>query len=60
MIKTIDMKNLKKLSRKEQQKINGGGLIKKCQTHSQCGFGECCDGGICLPSPYPLCGPILE
>ncbi|WP_223607226.1 hypothetical protein [Chryseobacterium sp. OSA05B] len=54
------MKNLKKLTREEQQNINGSGMIKKCQTHSQCGFGECCDSGMCLPSPYPMCGPILE
>lgn len=54
------MKNLKKLNRKEQQNINGGGMIKKCQLHTQCGFGEFCDGGMCLPSPYPLCGPIPE
>jgi len=54
------MRNLKKLTRKQQQQIDGGQLIRKCQDHSQCRFGECCDGGMCMPSPYPLCGPILE
>lgn len=54
------MKNLKKLTRKEQQRINGGSPPRKCQIHEQCIFGECCDGGMCMPSPYPLCGPILE
>ncbi|SHM22737.1 hypothetical protein SAMN05444360_10997 [Chryseobacterium carnipullorum] len=55
------MKNLKKLNRKQKQEIQGGGMIKKCQIHNHCGFQECCDGGMCMPSPYyPLCGPILE
>lgn len=54
------MKNLKKINRKGLQEIHGGGPARKCQVHTQCRFGECCEGGICLPSPYPLCGPILE
>ncbi|SHF30425.1 bacteriocin-like protein [Chryseobacterium vrystaatense] len=55
------MKNLKKLTRKEQQKINGGGPIRKCHDHPECGYQECCEGGMCRPSLfYPMCGPILE
>ncbi|MCS3529585.1 hypothetical protein [Chryseobacterium sp. JUb7] len=38
--------NLKKLSRKAQQLINGGSL-KKCKDHSQCSIGWCC-GGTCV------------
>ncbi|SHH60702.1 bacteriocin-like protein [Chryseobacterium oranimense] len=53
------MKNLKKLTRKEQKTIKGG-IIQTCRDHSQCDFGECCEGKMCVPSPYPLCGPILE
>lgn len=40
------MKNLKKLSRKDQQQINGGG-ITLCKTDSQCVYGSCCNG-VCM------------
>ncbi|WP_326982712.1 hypothetical protein VUJ46_21570 [Chryseobacterium sp. MYb264] len=40
------MKNLKKLSRKDQQLINGGAL-KKCKSNSECVYGWCC-GGTCM------------
>ncbi|WP_294304447.1 hypothetical protein [uncultured Chryseobacterium sp.] len=36
------MKNLKKLTRKEQEKINGG-TLQKCTDHSQCYVGWCCN-----------------
>ncbi|WP_449387994.1 bacteriocin-like protein [Chryseobacterium lineare] len=36
------MKNLKKLTRKQQEKINGAAL-KKCTSHSQCVIGWCCN-----------------
>ncbi|WP_390453791.1 bacteriocin-like protein [Chryseobacterium sp. Alg-005] len=52
--------NLKKLSRQEQKEINGGGPIRKCTDSSQCWAGECCSGGMCIASPYPICEPILE
>ncbi|WP_410492736.1 hypothetical protein [Chryseobacterium sp. BLS98] len=48
------------MTRKEQQRINGGNPARKCLIHEQCRFGECCEGGTCMPSQYPLCGPILE
>lgn len=45
------MKNLKKLTRKEQQRINGGNPARKCLIHEQCRFGECCEGGpVCPPN----------
>ncbi|WP_410494141.1 bacteriocin-like protein [Chryseobacterium shigense] len=54
------MKNLKKLSRKQQKTIKGSGIERRCDTSSQCWPGECCEGKTCLPSPYPLCGPIQD
>ncbi|MGG5210225.1 bacteriocin-like protein [Chryseobacterium sp. MIQD13] len=56
----INMKksNLKKLSRKEQKTIKGSGIVRKCSTSSQCWPGECCDGGSCIASPYPMCEPL--
>lgn len=41
------MKNLKKLTRKQQEAINGG-AITKCRTHSDCVIGWCCNM-MCAP-----------
>lgn len=41
------MKNLKKLTRKEQEKINGAGLAR-CTSHGQCFGGWCCNR-MCTP-----------
>ncbi|BEV03952.1 MULTISPECIES: hypothetical protein [Chryseobacterium] len=38
--------NLKKLTRKEQEKINGGGL-QKCHYHFECPGGSCCQN-VCV------------
>ncbi|WP_410470238.1 bacteriocin-like protein [Chryseobacterium sp. FH2] len=37
------MKNLRKLTRKEQQQINGGTISKRCQTNNDCLGLWCCD-----------------
>ncbi|WP_407933709.1 bacteriocin-like protein [Chryseobacterium sp. PTM-20240506] len=52
------MKNLKKLNRNQQKEIKGAGPITKCKNSSQCGFGECCSGGMCIASDIPNCEPI--
>ncbi|WP_157759846.1 bacteriocin-like protein [Chryseobacterium piperi] len=52
------MKNLKKLNRQQQKSIDGAGPITKCRNSSQCGYGECCTGGMCLPSPVQECEPL--
>lgn len=38
--------NLKKLTRKEQGKINGG-TLKRCQDHYECPGGSCCQN-VCV------------
>ncbi|WP_167369996.1 bacteriocin-like protein [Chryseobacterium ureilyticum] len=52
--------NFKKLNREEQKEIKGSLQIKKCRNSTQCDAGECCTGGMCLPSPIIECGPILD
>ncbi|MDQ1162982.1 hypothetical protein QE422_003350 [Chryseobacterium sp. SORGH_AS 447] len=41
------MKNLKKLTRKEQEKINGAASAR-CTSHGQCFGGWCCNM-TCVP-----------
>ncbi|WP_449390379.1 bacteriocin-like protein [Chryseobacterium vrystaatense] len=42
------MKNLKKLNREQQRKINGGDF-RRCSATRPCTIGWCCDGTC---SPY--------
>jgi len=46
-LKIYAMKNLKRLTRKEQETINGAGSAR-CTSHGQC-FGAWCCSGRCVP-----------
>ncbi|WP_294247380.1 hypothetical protein [uncultured Chryseobacterium sp.] len=44
------MKNLKKLSRKQQEQINGASALIRCTEDSQCFGGACCNR-VCVIHP---------